>query len=122
MTDDATDHQSRGWTFLTNHARVLAAIARYPNARLTQVATACQITERSAQRIVAELEEAGYLRRQRDGRRTQYTVNRDGLFRHPAEASLSIGTLLELLVGRALQDANRDSAVREDRESDGTSQ
>jgi DNA-binding Lrp family transcriptional regulator len=92
--------------FLTHHARVLAAIARDPNARLTEVATACQITERSAQRIVTDLEEAGYLRRQRVGRRTRYLVNRDGLFRHPAEVGLSIGALLELMAGRALQDTD----------------
>ncbi len=97
---DATDHQDRRWTFLTNHARVLAAIARHPIARLPQVATVCQITERSAQRIVADLEEAGYLRRQRVGHHTRYLVNREGLFRHPAEAGLTIGALLELLSGR----------------------
>ncbi|MBZ9645758.1 helix-turn-helix domain-containing protein [Streptomyces sp. PSKA30] len=103
-------HQSRRWTFLTNHARVLAAIARDPNARLTQVATACQITERSAQRIVADLEEAGYVRRQRVGQRNQYIVNRDGLFRHPAEPGLSIGALLELIVGQEFEDTDADAA------------
>ncbi len=117
MAADATDHQDRRWTFLTNHARVLAALARDPNARLTQVATACQITERSAQRIVTDLEEAGYLRRQRLGRNTRYLVNRDGPFRHPAEAGLSIGALLELIVGQELQDADADAAQREDRET-----
>jgi predicted ArsR family transcriptional regulator len=110
MAADATDHQSRRWTFLTNHARVLAALARDPDARLTQVATACQVTERSAQRIVTDLEEAGYLRRQRVGRRTRYTVNRDGLFRHPAEAGLSIGALLAFLVGQELQYTDADAA------------
>ncbi|GAB2882948.1 hypothetical protein GCM10027074_59270 [Streptomyces deserti] len=114
MADDATDHQDRRWTFLTNHARVLAAIARDPNVRLTQVATACQITERSAQRIAADLEEAGYLHRQRIGRRTQYLVNRDWPFRHPAEAGLSIGVLLEFMAGHALQNTDTDAAQREE--------
>ncbi|MFC9915788.1 MarR family transcriptional regulator [Streptomyces sp. NPDC127197] len=114
MAADATDQQDRRWTFLTNHAQVLAAIARDPHARLTQVATACQITERSAQRIVTDLEEAGYLRRQRVGRRTRYLVNRDGLFRHPAEASLSIGALLELIARQELQDTDADAAQREE--------
>ncbi|MBT2674047.1 MarR family transcriptional regulator [Streptomyces sp. ISL-14] len=110
MAADPTDHQERRWTFLTNHARVLAAIGREPNARLAQVAFACRITERSAQRIVAELEEAGYLRRQRVGRRTRYIVNRDGLFRHPAEGGLSIGALLELIAGHKLRDTDADAA------------
>ncbi|MFJ8535429.1 helix-turn-helix transcriptional regulator [Streptomyces sp. NPDC093591] len=118
MAADATDHQERRWTFLTNHARVLAALARDPHARLTQVATACQIPDRSAQRIVTALEEAGYLHRQRVGRRTQYIVNRDGPFRHPAEAGLSVGALLELMAGHKLQDtdadADADAAQRED--------
>ncbi|MFJ8533552.1 helix-turn-helix transcriptional regulator [Streptomyces sp. NPDC093591] len=110
MTADSTDHQDRRWTFLTNHARVLAAIARDPKARLTQVTTACQISERSAQRIVTDLEEAGHLRRQRGGRRTLYIVNRDGLFQHPAEGGLTIGALLEFIADQELQDSDADAA------------
>jgi DNA-binding Lrp family transcriptional regulator len=101
---------------------VLAAIARDPDARLTQVAAACQISERSAQRIVADLEEAGYLRRQRVDRRTQYIVNRDGPFQHPAEADLSIGALLELMAGQ--RSGTRTPTPRSERNArhDGTNQ
>ncbi|MFE5795970.1 helix-turn-helix transcriptional regulator [Streptomyces sp. NPDC056503] len=90
---------SVGWTFLTNHARVLLVIARDPEIRLRDVAARCGITERTVQAIVADLEEAGYLTRSRadDGRRNRYRVNADAPFRHPAEAGHEIAGLLELL-------------------------
>jgi DNA-binding MarR family transcriptional regulator len=87
------------WTFLTNHAHVLLTIAREPTARLRDVADSVGITERAAQAIVADLEVAGYLQRERVGRRNQYTVNPAGRFRHPAEAHHSIGELLTLFTG-----------------------
>ncbi|MET9967410.1 hypothetical protein ABZZ80_16175 [Streptomyces sp. NPDC006356] len=89
---------------------MLAATARDPKARLTEVAKTCQVTERSAQRIVTDLEKAGYLRGQQVGWRTQYVANRDGLFRHPAEGGLSIGALLEFLAGQELRDTDADAA------------
>jgi DNA-binding MarR family transcriptional regulator len=90
---------ARGWTFLTNHAHVLLAIARDPTARLRDVAASVGITERAAQAIVADLEAAGYLHRERTGRRNRYTVNPAGRFRHPAEADHRIGELLDLFTG-----------------------
>jgi DNA-binding MarR family transcriptional regulator len=59
------EHQSRRWTFLTNRARVLMVIVRDPTTRLHELATACQIAERTVQRIVADLETAGHLRKER---------------------------------------------------------
>ena len=90
---------AKGWTFLTNHAHVLLAIAREPTARLRDVAAAVGITERAAQAIVADLEAAGYLRRERVGRRNEYTINTAGRFRHPAEADHHIGDLIQLFTG-----------------------
>jgi DNA-binding MarR family transcriptional regulator len=92
-------HAVKQWTFLTNHAHVLLAIAREPTVRLRDVADAVGITERAAQAIVADLEAGGYLHRERVGRRNQYTVNPAGRFRHPAEADHSIGDLLNLFTG-----------------------
>ena len=89
----------KGWTFLTNHAHVLLALAREPTARLRDVATSVGITERAAQAIVADLEAAGYLERQRVGRRNAYTINAAGRFRHPAEADHRIGELIGLFTG-----------------------
>ncbi|MBA4180822.1 MAG: AsnC family transcriptional regulator [Anaerolinea sp.] len=85
------------WTFLTNHAHVLLCIAADPGVRLRDVAGRVGITERAAQRIVADLVEQGYLTRTRVGRRNQYEVHRELPFRHPIEHKTQIGALLGLL-------------------------
>jgi MarR family protein len=85
------------WTLLTGHGHVLVEIARNPQARIRDIAAAAEITERTTQAIVADLEAAGYLTRNRTGRRTTYTVNPDSLFRHPAQDGHRIGPFLALL-------------------------
>ena len=91
---------THGWTFLTNHAHVLLCIAENPAVRLRDVAELVEITERAAQRIVAELEEAGYLSHERIGRRNRYQVNAELPLRHALENHLEIGTLLGVLAER----------------------
>ncbi|MGW3819714.1 helix-turn-helix transcriptional regulator [Streptomyces sp. NPDC005046] len=87
-----------GWTFITNHARVLAAIADDPNVRIRDIAVHCRLTERAVQRIIADLEQAGYLSHTRDGRTNTYRIEPEKVLRHPAEAGLSVASLLSLLV------------------------
>ncbi|MEU9098658.1 helix-turn-helix domain-containing protein [Streptomyces sp. NPDC048361] len=94
-----------GWTFLTNHARVLAAIADDPSTRMRDIAAHCRLTERAVQRIIADLEEAGYLSHTRHGRSNTYRIEPGTPLRHPAEAGLSVATLLALL---ARHDEQRD--------------
>ncbi|MEV8532452.1 helix-turn-helix domain-containing protein [Streptomyces sp. NPDC051211] len=89
----------QNWTFLTNHARVLVAIARDPGVRLRDVAALCRLTERTVQMIVTDLEGDGYLTRSRDGRRNRYEIAPGALFRHPAEAGVQVAGLLALLLG-----------------------
>ncbi|MCT9114428.1 MarR family transcriptional regulator, partial [Streptomyces mirabilis] len=89
------------WSFLTNHARVLIVVARDPAIRLCDIAAACHITERTAQNIVHDLEQADYLRRERNGRRTRYNLCPDGTLRHPAEAHVPVRRLLELFTPHA---------------------
>jgi hypothetical protein len=89
------------WTFLTNHAHVLLCIARDPAIRLRDVAIEVQITERAAQRIVAELVDAGYVSRTREGRRNHYEVHGDLPLRHPLEQHHLVGELLDLVGGPA---------------------
>ena len=62
------------WSFLTSHARVLMCIAHDPGARLRDIAASLGITERSAYGIVTELAEAGYVIKQKDGRRNRYQI------------------------------------------------
>ena len=94
MTDEA---QSPGWTFLSNHAHVLLSLVRQPEATMRDVALKVGITERAVQRIISELEEAGYLSRDRDGRRNRYAVKRHMKLRHPIEAHRRISELIRLV-------------------------
>jgi hypothetical protein len=87
----------REWTFLTNHGHVLVAIARDPEARLRDVAERVGITERAAQGIVHDLVSAGYLTRERIGRRNRYEVNPDKPLRHPLERGHDVAILLDPL-------------------------
>lgn len=82
------------WTFLTNHAHVLVCVAENLSVRLRDIAEMVGITERAAQRIVGELEEAGYLERVREGRRNTYTLNTAMPLRHPLDSNLRISELL----------------------------
>ena len=87
------------WTFLTNHAHVLICIAEDPNARIRDLADRVGITERAIQKIITELEEAGYLTHVREGRRNVYRVRSNQPLRHPIERHRNVTVLLELVRG-----------------------
>lgn len=88
------------WTFLTNHAHVLLLIAADPEVRLRDVAERIGITERATQAIVKDLAAAGYLTRERVGRRNHYTVDAAQPLRHREWQGHPVGELLALLVGQ----------------------
>ena len=98
---------SGNWTFLTNHARVLACVARRPEMRMRDVADCVGITERATHRIVCELEEAGYLTRRRVGSHNAYEVHPDRPLRHPMDGERTVGDLLEAL------DVQPDTSMQE---------
>ncbi|MFO0915356.1 MAG: winged helix-turn-helix transcriptional regulator [Pirellulales bacterium] len=85
------------WTFLTNHAHVLILLDRDPTLVLRQVAAQIGITERAVQRIIADLEEGGFIEREKVGRKNHYRVLKDQPLRHPVEQHRSIGQLLDLV-------------------------
>ncbi len=85
------------WTFFTNHAHVLLCITRDPGIRIRDLADQVGVTERAAQRLVAELIDAGYLDRTRDGRRNRYSVRADLPLRHPVEQPHRVGEILDVL-------------------------
>jgi len=87
----------RRWTFLTNHAHTLLAIAQNPEARLRDIAAVVGITERAAFRIVGELEAEGYVTKHKRGRRNVYEVNPDLPLRHPLEQQQQVRSLLALV-------------------------
>jgi DNA-binding IclR family transcriptional regulator len=87
----------RTWRFLSNHTQVLLCLHRDPNTRFRDIAQRVGITERAAQRIVADLVESGYVESERVGRRNRYRINTNIAMRHPAQDGHEIGELLKLL-------------------------
>ena len=87
------------WTFLTNHARVLLCVAHDPGVRLRDIAASLDITERSAFGIIADLVEAGYVLKEKDGRRNRYHIQAHLPLSEPASQERTIGEILSLLVG-----------------------
>ncbi|GAA1289860.1 helix-turn-helix transcriptional regulator [Streptomyces javensis] len=102
-----------GWTFLTNHARVLAAIADDPNVRIRDIAAHCRLTERAVQKIIGDLEQDGYLSHTREGRTNTYRIEPGKVLRHPAEAGLPVASLLSLLVADEDRRKHVDGALGE---------
>ncbi|WP_182866010.1 helix-turn-helix transcriptional regulator [Rhodopirellula sp. JC639] len=87
------------WTFLTNHSHVLIVLHAEPELVLREVAARVGITERAVQRVVQDLEEEGFIRRERVGRQNRYEVRTDVPLRHPIESHRTIGDLLQLITG-----------------------
>ena len=88
------------WSFLTNHARVLVCIAQDPGIRLREIGDEVGITERAAHRIVSELADAGYIARERQGRRNRYSVQADLPLPDSVAREQKIGDLLAILIGQ----------------------
>src|SRR5262249_61390179 len=93
----SSPEEPRSWRFLSNHTQVLLCTQRDPDVRFRDVAQMVGITERAAQRIVADLIESGYVESERIGRRNHYRVNLDTAMRHPAQAGHDIVELVRLL-------------------------
>jgi biotin operon repressor len=91
----------RGWTYLSNHSHVLVCLAQNSDARLRDVAQTVGITERAVQKIVADLEAAGVVVRERRGRRNHYRLHLERPLRHPIEAHRTVGALLGVVLERA---------------------
>ncbi len=89
--------RASSWAFLTNHAHVLLCTARDPQVRARDIAEQVGITERAAQRILADLIADGYVIRSKVGRRNHYRIDPRGHLRHPVLRDLSIGVLLDVL-------------------------
>ena len=87
------------WTFLTNHARVLLCIAHDPGVRLRDIAASLGITERSAYGIVTDLAQAGYIVKQKDGRRNRYEIQAHLPLPEPTSRDRTVGEVLDLLAG-----------------------
>jgi IclR-like helix-turn-helix domain-containing protein len=88
-----------GWSFLTNHARVLLCIAHDPGVRLRDIAARTDVTERTAYGIVTDLTEAGYVVKHKDGRRNRYQIQAHLPLPETDSRESTIGEILALLTG-----------------------
>ena len=82
------------WNFFSNYAHVLVCVAGEPELRLRDVADRVGITERTALRLITDLEEANILERVKEGRRNRYLINSKAHLRHPIESHCTVGKLL----------------------------
>ena len=102
------------WSFLTNHARALVFVADNPDARLRDLASALDVTERTAYGIVADLTEAGYVVKERDGRRNRYHIQDQLPLRDTVTRERTIGEVLDLLAARPRRPRRGSRAPRRD--------
>jgi MarR family len=87
------------WTFLTSHARVLLLVAHDPGVRLRDIAASLDITERSAFGIITDLVEAGYVVKEKDGRRNRYHIQAHLPLPESTSRERTVGEVLALLTG-----------------------
>jgi DNA-binding IclR family transcriptional regulator len=86
------------WSFLTNHARAILLIADQPDVRLRDIADALDVTERTAYGIVADITAAGYVVKERDGRRNRYHIQDHLPLRDSTSRERTLGDLLDVLI------------------------
>jgi hypothetical protein len=99
------------WTFITNHGLVFGYIACNPSSTARVIAQSVGVTERTTHKIIAELEEAGYISRKRVGRKNQYQINPNLPLRHPSHVDMVVGELLQLLAWKKAAPAREQMAL-----------
>ena len=95
--DEKPKPEKNRWTFFTNHAHVLIILSQDPSLVLREVAIKIGITERAVQRIIADLEQDGFIEREKLGRKNQYHILFKRPLRHPVESHRSIGDLISMI-------------------------
>jgi DNA-binding IclR family transcriptional regulator len=113
-----TSERNNGWKFFTNHALVLLAVAADPEILLREIAEAVGITERAAHRIIGDLEEGGYISRERKGRRNYYQVHPEAVLsqpglNHPMLKGRSMGQIAAQYLAAGRRDVGDDLGVSE---------
>jgi len=115
---DRANNGAGGWKFFTNHALVLLAVAADPEILLREIAEAVGITERAAHRIIGDLENGGYISRERKGRRNYYQVHLEAVLsqqglNHPLLQGRSMGEIAVQFVAAGRRDVGDDLGVTE---------
>jgi MarR family len=99
------------WTFLTTHARVLLLVAHDPGVRLRDVAASLDVTERSAFGVISDLVEAGYVVKEKDGRRNRYHIQAHLPLPEPTARERTVGQVLALLIGADVTVTGKQAAA-----------
>jgi hypothetical protein len=100
------------WTLFSNHGHVLVCLARNREARLRDVASDIGITERAVQKIVHELQSAGFVTISKHGRCNRYEINTRKNLRHALEAQCTVGRLLQLFSKQASRSSKHQDEVK----------
>ena len=98
------------WNFLSNYGLVLTHLFQNSTATLREIARGTDLTERAVYQIVRELEESGYIKKQRVGRRNTYTIDQSALFSFPVYQGLNIAQMISAL-RRIMDDAKAQSGA-----------
>jgi len=99
------------WTFVTNHALVLSFLAKQPRITARELATNIGVTERTVRKIIADLDEGGYITKKKQGRRIRYRINPDLSLRHDAHQEIAVGDFLAALGWKRRRRSGRGAAV-----------
>ena len=86
------------WGFLTNHAVAFILISQNTRITTREIAEGLQLTERSVHRIISDLEDAGYIRRHKEGRSNRYEVNTEQPTRHVSLKAVPMADLLQIFI------------------------
>lgn len=106
--------KKREWTFLTNHGRVIAYLAKQPRATAREIAQEVGVTERAIQKVIFELDRDGYIVRHREGRGNRYTIHPELPMRDRMEREYSVGNLLVALGCDLQKLVNQQKVFRQD--------
>ena len=87
------------WTFLTTMRGLCCCVAHDPGVRLRDIAASLDITERSAFGIITDLVEAGYMVKEKNGRRNRYHIQAHRPLPEPDGRERTVGEILALLTG-----------------------
>jgi predicted transcriptional regulator len=92
---------AKRWNFLSNHGLVILHIVQNPQATLREIALGTGLTERAVYQIVRELEEGGFISKQKMGRRNAYNLNRPGILGYPVYGQVSVVDVGRIIVNAA---------------------
>jgi predicted transcriptional regulator len=92
---------AKRWNFLSNHGLVILHIVQNPQATLREIALGTGLTERAVYQIVRELEEGGFISKQKMGRRNAYNLNRQGILGYPVYGQVSVVDVGRIIVNAA---------------------